>query len=107
MKDRMFGNYNKRSKSIPELSIVFECQFTDPLLNVVVTLPEAAIMYQKSKPEVHRAIDSERIVARKSFSGGAWLITLHSLKQCWGEPIVPVMDALFTSDDEGGNDDQQ
>lgn len=55
----------------------------------VVTVPEAAHMWQRHPLTIRRALDAQRrrLVGRKS--GGVWLITVDSLLRRWGDPVLP------------------
>lgn len=63
----------------------------------VVTVTEAARMFNKRRQSVLRAIDSRRkpLVARKS--DATWLITLDSLRNRWGDPLSPLNTDQLTS----------
>lgn len=64
--------------------------FENKLLSMVVCLQEVCVMWGKSPRQVHYAIDNGHIEARKSFTGGTWLIVYYSVCEHWGEPVKPI-----------------
>lgn len=64
-----------------------------PDLFTLITIPEAARLWNKHHMSVRRAIDEGRLEARQSFR--CWLITRASLEKLWGKPQSPLMDVLF------------
>lgn len=60
--------------------------FEDRRLASVLCLQEVCIMWGKSPRQVHWAIDRDQVIARKSFTGGTWLLSYDSVLQFWGEP---------------------
>lgn len=61
----------------------------DTLLSVV-TVSEAARMYEKNVRSVRRAIESRHKPLEARQSGRDWLITVDSLRRRWGAPKHPV-----------------
>jgi hypothetical protein len=62
------------------------CDYTSPLLATVCTLREACYMWNKSEATIKDAIYRGKVDARKSFTGGDWLITTASLEKRYGNP---------------------
>jgi hypothetical protein len=69
-----------------------DCQFVDRMLGMVITIQEACIFWGKSRRTVDWAILRDEVTARKSVTGGTWLLTYYSCMEKWGEPIVPISD---------------
>lgn len=63
------------------------CDYDSPVLATVCTLQEACYMWQKSETAIRMAIYQGRVQARKSFTGGDWLITTASLERRYGAPV--------------------
>lgn len=63
--------------SVPKLQPLF----------TVVTVTEAARIWHKHQSTVRRAIDSPKIISRKS--GNTWFLLVDSLREYWGEPLEP------------------
>lgn len=61
----------------------------DTLLDVV-TVAEAAQMYDVNRSSVMRAIESRHKPLEARQSGTTWLITVASLRRRWGCPKHPV-----------------
>lgn len=62
------------------------CEYHHPTLALVCTLKEACYMWGKSEATIKHAIDRGHVQARKSFTGGDWIITTASLEKRYGEP---------------------
>lgn len=56
----------------------------------IVTISEAARMFDKHPLTVRRAIDNGRIPLRARLSDHIWLITLQSCCQRWGAPTSAI-----------------
>jgi Helix-turn-helix domain len=59
----------------------------------LVTAQEAARLWQKNRHTIYRAIDFNRVEARKAQT--VWLITRQSLEKLWGKPKVDLLETLF------------
>lgn len=63
-----------------------KCRFDDETLAATVTLSEACLMWGKSETTMTFAIHSGKIKARRSFTGGEWLLSRHSIVKRYGQP---------------------
>lgn len=54
----------------------------------VLTIQEASYHWGKAMNTIRLARDNGRIFARKA--PRVWLITVDSLIECWGNPIIPL-----------------
>ena len=68
----------------------FDCLFDDKQLSSVITLQEACYFWAKSPRQVYYAIDKDKLSARKSVTGGSWLINRKSAINLWGEPHTDI-----------------
>lgn len=59
-----------------------------PCLKRVVTLGEATVLSGKSRTALINAVVRERLVGRRSITGGEWLIELQSLIEVYPETEV-------------------
>lgn len=73
-------------KASPVLNYLDLCVYEHPALACVVTLHEACVMWEKSETALRQAMYKHQIDARKSFTGGDWIITTASLIKRYGEP---------------------
>lgn len=60
--------------------------FDDAILAEVICLQEVCKLWGKSPRQVHWAIDRDHVSARKSITGGTWLINYRSVVLHWGLP---------------------
>lgn len=72
-----------------------ECSFDDPTLCAVMTVREASLMWGKSETAIFHAIYRKHISGRKSFTGGDWIISRHSMIAHYGEPKEDIVCALL------------
>lgn len=64
--------------------------YTSPNLAHVVTLREVCFLWGKSPRQVYYGIDRGHLHARKSVTGGSWLLDYQSVISHWGEPETPI-----------------
>lgn len=64
--------------------------FDNQELAQVVTLQEVCKLWGKSPRQVHWAIDRDHVAARKSITGGTWLLLYNSVTSHWGDPVVSI-----------------
>lgn len=64
------------------------CDWDNPLLGEVVTLSEACVLFGKKRNSLKNAVLTHKLQARRSFTGGDWLITLSSLINKYGKPLT-------------------
>lgn len=84
-------------KSSPK-SIPSRRENQENAMALVVTLPEAGKLWNKSRKTIEMQILKGRLVARQSIVGGAWLISTDSMTELWGKPTLDdAMRALFTA----------
>lgn len=69
------------------------CDWQDPVLAEVVTLAEACILFDRSQGAIKNVCLIGHVAARRSFTGGSWLISLTSLVKHYGA-ITPERDFL-------------
>lgn len=72
-------------------------KFTDVCLSAVVTVPEAALMWDKTAQSINQAWLHGHIEGRKTFSKGNILITFSSLVAHYGAPRFNLFEALNTN----------
>lgn len=60
------------------------CEYDHPVLATVCTLAEASYLWHISPAGLRDAIYRHKLDARKSFTGGDWLITVSSLEKRYG-----------------------
>lgn len=66
--------------------------FEDYRLSAVVTLPEVAKIWKKSKTAIYFAIHRDEVSARLAVTGGTWLLNYDDCVKRWGEPETPLSD---------------
>lgn len=81
-----------RAGILPQEELVM-CDWSDPSLGEVVTLSEACLMWEKSQTAMKQAC-FVHLKARKSFSGGSWLISVASLIEHYGKPEKDILSCL-------------
>lgn len=64
----------------------FVCEYDHPILATMCTLHEACFMWQRSETAVRNDMYRRKLDARKSFTGGDWLISVSSLEKLYGKP---------------------
>ncbi len=75
----------RKSKMLPKDQLIM-CDWSAPVLGMVVTLSEASLMWDKSHGALKNAVLMRKLEARRAFSGGDWLVTVSSLEKLWGKP---------------------
>jgi hypothetical protein len=83
----------RRVKLLPDYQDA--CWFTDPTLVPVVTLSEAVFMWGKSETAIMHQINKRQIAARRSVTGGEWLVSRVSLVKKYGQPKEDVVCQLL------------
>lgn len=78
----------------PKVRMEWEQRITDPMLTCMVTKAEAMALYEKAGTVIDYAIMRNELSARKSFTGGSWLITMKSLRDLYGEPVNDYLSQL-------------
>lgn len=73
-------------KASPVKGYKILCTYDHPSLSIVCTLHEACFMWQRSETAIRNDMYKHKIEARKSFTGGDWLISTASLIKLYGEP---------------------
>lgn len=68
--------------------------YDDPSLGEVVTLGEAMTIWQKSRSAMKNACLTGAVDARRSITGGSWLITVVSLINRYGKPEKDILSWL-------------
>ena len=66
---------------------ISDLEYSNPVLAEVITLTEACWLWGKSKKTFLYAIWRDNIDARKSLTGGNWMIATSSAVTHFGEPI--------------------
>lgn len=78
---------DRNPRILPESELVI-CDWSMPILGEVVTLSEACVMWGKSKNALKNAALTQKVAARKSFTGGDWLVSVESMVKVYGQPVV-------------------
>lgn len=60
--------------------------YTSPTLAQVATLREVCYLWGKTPRQVYYAIDRGHVHARKSVTGGSWLLDYESVVKHWDKP---------------------
>ena len=73
-----------------------KARFDDPALMCMVTLTEAAYMWNKSETAITNACLKRQISWRRAFTGGNILISYHSIVKHYGQPVKDELSCLLS-----------
>lgn len=80
----------RRSKLLPKEELVM-CDWDADVMGTVITVGEAAYMWDMSQKAVKNAAIKCKLIARRSFTGGDWLVSYQSMVSVYGQPKEDVL----------------
>lgn len=70
--------------------------YQEAVLGQVVTLPEACLLWGKSRSTLIMALAKMQIRGRRSLTDGSWLITFESMERRYGRPNSEILKNLYS-----------